>query len=63
VDYSKEPTTLVEFTLREGLEGTQLTVTETGFSRVPEPRRAEAYRMNEQGWSVQVDNIRAFVAG
>ena len=31
VDYSKEPTTLVEFQLEEVAEGTMLTVVESGF--------------------------------
>ena len=41
VDYSKEPTTLVEFSLEEGKDGTMLTVVESGFDKVPLARRAE----------------------
>jgi uncharacterized protein YndB with AHSA1/START domain len=63
VDYSKEPTTLVEFELEDAAEGTRLTVVESGFDRIPLPRRAEALRMNDAGWAEQVRNIDAHVAG
>jgi uncharacterized protein YndB with AHSA1/START domain len=56
-DYSKEPTTLVVFELRDVPEGTSLTVVESGFDRIPVERRAEALRANEGGWSEQVRNI------
>ena len=35
VDYSSEPTTLVEFRLEEVPGGTELTVVESGFDRIP----------------------------
>src|SRR5262245_41525612 len=35
VDYSSEPTTLVEFRLAEVAGGTRLTVVESGFDRIP----------------------------
>jgi uncharacterized protein YndB with AHSA1/START domain len=63
VDYSKEPTTLVEFRLEEVAEGTLLTVVESGFERIPPDRRGEAYRMNTQGWTIQMENIQRHVAG
>ena len=61
VDYSSEPTTLVEFRLAEAPEGTLLTITESGFDRIPLARRAEAFRMNEGGWTAQVVNIERHV--
>jgi uncharacterized protein YndB with AHSA1/START domain len=61
VDYSAEPTTLIELTLDEVPEGTRLTVVESGFDRIPIERRAEAYRMNDEGWGIQVGNIRKYV--
>jgi uncharacterized protein YndB with AHSA1/START domain len=61
-DYSSEPTTLVEFRLEEADGGTILTITESGFDRIPLSRRAEAYRMNEGGWNAQVQNIARYVA-
>lgn len=61
VDYSKEPMTLVEFLLEDTPGGTRLTLVESGFDRVPAHRRAEAFRMNEQGWTEQMENIRRHV--
>ncbi|MFL6733980.1 MAG: SRPBCC family protein [Sphingomicrobium sp.] len=61
VDYSAEPKTLVEFTLSEENEGTRLIVTESGFNGIPAHRRDEAYRMNNRGWTAQVENIRTHV--
>jgi uncharacterized protein YndB with AHSA1/START domain len=62
VDYSAEPTTLVEFTLEEVAQGTRLRLVESGFDRVPAARRDEAFRMNEGGWAEQMKNIERFVA-
>jgi uncharacterized protein YndB with AHSA1/START domain len=61
VDYSGEATTLVEFHLKEIPDGTELTVVESGFDRIPLSRRTEAFRMNEGGWSQQLDNIERYV--
>jgi uncharacterized protein YndB with AHSA1/START domain len=61
VDYSAEPTTLVEFTLEETAAGTLLTVVESGFDRIPAARRAEAFRMNDGGWAAQVANLQRHV--
>jgi uncharacterized protein YndB with AHSA1/START domain len=63
VDYSGEPKTLVEFRLEDAEGGTRLTVVESGFDGIPIARRAEAYRMNDQGWGVQVENVRRHVGG
>jgi len=61
VDYESEPTTLVTFQLREVEGGTQLTVTESGFDALPEWRRSDAYRGNDEGWSEQMRNIERHV--
>ena len=61
-DYSKEPTTLVVFELEDVPEGTRLKVTESGFDRIPAARRAEAFRMNADGWAQQVENVARHVA-
>ena len=63
VDYSKEPTTLVEFRLEDAPEGTWLRVTESGFDRIPAGRRDEAFRMNDGGWAGQLENVRRHVGG
>jgi len=62
VDYSSEPTTLVEFRLDDADGGTLLTIVESGFDRIPLERRREAYRMNDQGWTQQTKNIERHVA-
>jgi uncharacterized protein YndB with AHSA1/START domain len=60
-DYSKEPPTLVEFTLEKTATGTLLRVVESGFDKIPSKRRAEAFRMNEGGWAAQMKNIELYV--
>jgi uncharacterized protein YndB with AHSA1/START domain len=60
-DLEHEPKTLVEFRLEPAPEGTQLTITESGFDRVPVHRRARAFRMNDGGWAAQSDNLRKYV--
>lgn len=62
VDYSKEPTTLIEFMLEEAKGGTLLTVVESGFDRVPLARRARAFTANEQGWAMQMTLIEKYLA-
>lgn len=52
VDYSAEPTTLVEFTLEEAEGGVMLTIVESGFDRIPLARRAEAFAANNGGWDL-----------
>lgn len=61
-DYANEPPTLVEFRLEPAGQGTDLTVTESGFDAIPAARRSEAFRMNNNGWTEQVKNIAAYVA-
>lgn len=62
VDYSNEPTTLVSFELEEVKEGVLLTVTETGFDRIPLARRAKAFAANEGGWAAQLELITKYLA-
>jgi uncharacterized protein YndB with AHSA1/START domain len=62
VDYSSEPTTLVEFRLESAPEGTLLVVTESGFEHIPEARRFKALEMNAGGWEEQLRNIERHVA-
>jgi uncharacterized protein YndB with AHSA1/START domain len=60
-DYSAEPQTLIEFRLEPHGGGTLLTLTESGFNGIPADRRAEALRMNDGGWTQQMENIRLHV--
>ena len=62
VDYSAEPTTLVEFILEEIEGGTAVTIVESGFDRIPLARRAEAFRMNDNGWAGQINNLARYVS-
>src|SRR5256885_69639 len=64
VDYSSEPTTLVEFRLEEidGGKGAAVTIVESGFDRIPLARRAEAFRMNDAGWAGQAKKLAQYVA-
>jgi uncharacterized protein YndB with AHSA1/START domain len=62
IDYSSEPTTLVEFELKEVEGGTLLTIVESGFDKIPLPRRLEAFRMNSGGWDQQLKNVETHVA-
>ena len=61
VDYSAEPTTLVVFTLEEVANGVMLTVTESGFDRIPLARRAKAFTANEQGWAMVVKMLEEYL--
>jgi len=60
-DYSNETPTLVEFRLEKTATGTRLALTESGFENVPAHRRAEAFRMNDGGWTEQMKNIENHV--
>lgn len=51
VDYSKEPWTLVTFTLEPTESGTRLSVAETGFDEISLERRAKVHSDNTQGWA------------
>jgi uncharacterized protein YndB with AHSA1/START domain len=63
IDYSKEPTTLIVFELADAPGGhTQLTITESGFENIPLARRADAFRMNDGGWTMQVQLIEKYLA-
>lgn len=61
VDVASEPMTLVEFHLSDVADGTQLTVIESGFDRLPPARRVTAFRRNEQGWAIQLTHIAEYV--
>jgi len=62
-DYAEEPMTLVEFTLEDAEGGgTALTIVESGFEKIPLARRAEAFRMNTEGWAGQIKNLAAYVS-
>jgi uncharacterized protein YndB with AHSA1/START domain len=53
--------TLVEFHLEPTSTGTLLTLTESGFDKLPPDRRDFAFRKNDDGWSAQMRNIENHV--
>lgn len=59
---AEHPTTRVEFRLEAIASGTRLTITESGFSALPEDMRASTIRSNTQGWDIQAQNITDHVA-
>jgi uncharacterized protein YndB with AHSA1/START domain len=61
VDYSKEPTTLIVFELETVPGGTELTITESGFSKIPLERRAKAFAANEGGWQHQAKLLEKYL--
>lgn len=62
-DYSAEEKTLVEMRLEDIPGGTRLVLVESGFDRLPKARRADALRMNDGGWTEQVQRIARFSEG
>lgn len=58
---SAAPTTLVAFELEEVDGGTRLTVSESGFDRIPLERRARAFADNEGGWEIQTRLIALYL--
>ena len=62
VDYSQEPTTLVEFTLDEKAGGVLLRIVESGFDNIPAARRASAFEANSEGWAKQTELVQKYLA-
>jgi uncharacterized protein YndB with AHSA1/START domain/predicted SnoaL-like aldol condensation-catalyzing enzyme len=60
-DETESQWTLVEFHLESIPTGTRLTLTESGFEKVPTHRRDNAFRLNAQGWQIQSQRIQAYV--
>lgn len=62
VDYSAEPMTLIVFELEQREDAVMLTVTESGFDRIPLERRAKAFAANEGGWGMVMKLIGEHLA-
>jgi uncharacterized protein YndB with AHSA1/START domain len=62
VDYSKEPMTLVTFTLEPAEGGTLVTIVESGFDDIPLARRADAFEANDGGWAAMTHVLEKYVA-
>ena len=61
-DSAREPTTLIEFTLEPVTSGTRVTITESGFDRIPLERRAQAFKANSEGWTHQLRLVGLYLA-
>ena len=57
-----EPWTTVEFRLVPEGESTRVTITESGFDRLPARVRDRIRRENEGGWAAQAQNLAQHVA-
>jgi uncharacterized protein YndB with AHSA1/START domain len=62
VDYSTEPTTVVEFQLEDAEHGTLVTVVESGFDRLSLGRRASVFADNNKGWEYQMKSLDRYVS-
>lgn len=63
MSYSGSPHTLVEFRLEPTKDGTNVVITESGFSDLPQDGRCrEAFRLNGLGWDAQAENLLNHVA-
>lgn len=60
-DSSKDPPTIVEFTLEAIAGGTRLRLVESGYDKFPSNRRLTVFRDNEDGWNIQLENITRHV--
>lgn len=54
-------TTLVELTLESDPEGVVLTVTESGFARLPRRERARAFTAHQESWRERLRLLRRYV--
>ena len=61
VDYSKEPMTLITFELDQKGDNVLLTITESGFDKIPLHRRVQAFKANDGGWQKQTEMIRKYL--
>ena len=60
-NYSTKPSPLVVFELEDAVDGTMLTVVETGFDKKPFERRMEVFDRNTNGWEAQITRISEYV--
>jgi uncharacterized protein YndB with AHSA1/START domain len=61
-DYATEPMTLVEFSLEPVTNGVWLTVTESGFDRLPPEVREQARTAHEHAWERNLHLIDEYLS-
>jgi uncharacterized protein YndB with AHSA1/START domain len=57
-----EPMTLIVFELHDAPGGVLLTVTESGFDKLPAARRERAFAANDGGWAHQMKLVEKYLA-
>ena len=60
-NFTTGPSTLVMFQLEPTNGGTRLTITESGFAALNDPRALETLRRNQEGWEILAGHITAHV--
>ena len=61
-DAPEDQMTTVTFELKDADGGVLLTITESGFDRIPLERRAKAFADNEGGWEMQTRLVEKYLA-
>ena len=59
--HDRSELTTVCFTLEPVADGTKLTMVESGFMNIPEPRRASAFADNDGGWKSELPKLVTLV--
>ncbi len=59
--YPEDEMTTVRFVLEDHPKGTLLTLTESGFERIPVDRQAKAMQLNTTGWSFELAELAVWV--
>lgn len=59
--YPREQMTTIKFELSDHPEGTRFVMSESGFERIPEERRAKCVDLNTEGWDYELDELRAWL--
>jgi uncharacterized protein YndB with AHSA1/START domain len=60
--FTDENSTLVTFFLSETPEGTDLTLSETGFAGLAPEHRQGSFEDNSGGWTKELDHLQAYLA-
>lgn len=61
-DVRSVPNTLVEFRISESGDGCKVTLTETGFSKLPAEVAEESLKQNTGGWEFMLDRLQKLFA-
>ena len=55
------PSTLVEFVIETGKDGTKITMVESGFASFPEDVRDHHLQENTRGWKAELDHLVTYL--